>query len=73
MGPIQSPMARTPDMGGPLWVTLVKIKIKKVEIKDASHRLSFCCLNFKTYPFELSREILEGFLKTVPFSYYRDF
>jgi len=42
MGPIQSPMARTPDMGGPLWVTLVKIKIKIAKIKHAPHGLSFC-------------------------------
>jgi len=59
MGPDQSPMAYYPVMGRPLWVTLIKIKIKVVEIEDASHSPSFC-IKFKTYPVELSREILES-------------
>jgi len=59
MGPDRSPMAHHPVMGRPLWVTLIKIKIKIVEIGDASHRLSFW-IEFKTYPIELSREILES-------------
>jgi len=47
-------------MGKPLWVTLVKIKIKKVKIRGGSHRLSFSWFNFKTYPVELSRENLRA-------------
>jgi hypothetical protein len=49
-------MAHYPVMGGPLWVTLAKIKIEVEEIIDASHRPSFW-IEFKTYPVELSREI----------------
>ena len=56
MGPDQSPMAYYPVMGRPLWVTLIKIKIKVVEIEDTSHNPSLC-IKFKTYPVELSREI----------------
>lgn len=41
MGPDRSPMAHCPVMGRPLWVTLIKIKIKIAEIEDASHGPSF--------------------------------
>jgi len=59
MGPDRSPMAHYPVMGRPLWVPLIKIKIKIVEIDHASHRPYFH-IAFKTYPVELSRGILES-------------
>ena len=59
MGPDRSPMAHYPVRDRPLRVTLIKIKIKVVEIEDTSHTPSLC-IEFKTYPVELSREILES-------------
>jgi hypothetical protein len=41
MGPIRPPMASHPFMGLGLWVTLVKIKIKKEEVENSNHCLSF--------------------------------
>jgi len=54
MGPYWSPMACSSHIERPLWVTLIKIKIKVKEIKDASHWLSFFEV-FITYPIDLSR------------------
>jgi hypothetical protein len=55
MGPIRSPMAFHPGTGLDLWVTLVKIKIKKIEVREGIHVFSFN-LNIKHIGSRLSRE-----------------
>jgi hypothetical protein len=55
MGPIRSPMAFHPGTGLDLWVTLVKIKIKKIEVREGIHVSSFN-LNIKHIDSRLSRE-----------------
>jgi len=56
MGTDWSPMAQYPVMGMPLWVTLIKIKIKIEEIIDAYHEPSF----FVTYNLRYIRLNCQG-------------